>query len=86
MNIDDIQVGMWYKISCKGSPEVAYAGIGMVTYFNPTGYPENTFEVLCENNEFGYFSAEHFVSRIPLPDQITMNTMLLFMAQNRENL
>jgi len=82
MNIQYIQVGQWFKIDCQGSPEVEYNGIGMVTKFNPEGYPENTFEVLRLDGEFGYFTSDQFFTKVPLPDNITLNTILLQLAQN----
>lgn len=82
MNFDDIQVGQWFEVSCEAEDQ-DFSGIGMVTWFNPTGYPANTFEVLCSDGEYGYFTAEEFTKKVPLPDAITLNTLLLFLSQNR---
>jgi hypothetical protein len=82
MNIKYIQVGQWFKIDCQ-SAEGAYQGSAMVINSNPAGYPDETFEVLCEDGELGFFSADQFFAKIQLPDAVSLNSILLKLLQNR---
>ena len=88
MRFEDIKIGGTYHInfihdrfkSCN------YVGNGVPILFNPSGYPENTLEVLLENGELGYFGPEDFKYIISEPGpklDIPTKTLIIELARRK---
>lgn len=87
MRLKDIKIGGTYHISfTDGDESCNYTGAGVPITLNPTSYPKNSFEVLLEDGEFGYFVPEDFKYIIAEPGaklDIPTKTLIIELARRK---
>ena len=87
MRLQDIKIGGTYHISfTEGDESYNYTGACVPIALNPAYYPKNTFKVLLENGELGYFGPEDFKYIISEPGpklDIPTKTLIIELARRK---
>ncbi len=88
MKIKDIKIGGTYLISFTNGDESSnYIGEGVPILCNLSGgYPKDTFEVLLEDGELGYFGPQDFKYVIAEPGaklDIPTKTLIIELARRK---
>lgn len=87
MKVEDIKIGGTYLISfTNGDGSFNYIGAGVPILCNLSGYPKNTFEVLLEDSELGYFGPEDFKHVIAEPGsklEIPTKALIIELARRK---
>lgn len=87
MRFEDIKIGGTYHISfTEGDESYNYIGAGVPVRLAPPYYPNNSFEVLLEDGELGYFGPEDFKYIISEPGpklDIPTKTLIIELARRK---